>query len=49
MTFQVNEKKLLGGEFIVERAYNDVTAEQKKKMLAKNKRNAPERSKRARN
>jgi hypothetical protein len=37
-TFTVKEKELLGGEFIVERAYNDVTAQQKKNILAKNKR-----------
>jgi hypothetical protein len=37
-TFTVKEKELLGGEFIVKRAYNDVTAQQKKNILAKNKR-----------
>jgi hypothetical protein len=37
-TFTVTERVLLGGSFIVERAYNDMTAEQKKKVLAKNKR-----------
>jgi hypothetical protein len=37
-TFKVNEKELLGGEFVIEQAYNDVTAEKKKGMIAKNKR-----------
>jgi hypothetical protein len=37
-TFTVCEKDLLGGKFVVERAYNDMCAQQKKKVLAKNKR-----------
>jgi hypothetical protein len=37
-TLKVTEKELLGGEFVIERAYNDVTAEKKKGMIAKNKR-----------
>jgi hypothetical protein len=37
-TFTVTEEVLLGGAFVIERAYNDMTAEQKKKVLAKNKR-----------
>jgi hypothetical protein len=35
--FEVKEKELLGKEFIIEHAYNDLYAEQKKKVLAKNK------------
>jgi hypothetical protein len=30
-TFKVNEQQLLGGEFVLEHAYNDVTAQQKNK------------------
>jgi hypothetical protein len=30
-TFEVKEKELLGGAFVVEHAYNDVMAEQRKK------------------
>jgi hypothetical protein len=37
-TFTVRERDLLGGKFVVERAYNDMCAQQKKKVLAKNKR-----------
>jgi hypothetical protein len=37
-TFEVKEKELLGKTFIIERSYNDLCAEQKKKVLAKNKR-----------
>ena len=36
--FTVSERDLLGGKFVVERAYNDMCAQQKKKVVAKNKR-----------
>jgi hypothetical protein len=37
-TFQVKERDLLGGESIVKHAYNEMCANKKQKVLAKNKR-----------